>query len=400
MVVNLTATLIRELPAPASGNVIHYDREVRGLGLRITTNNARSWIFNYRVNGIERRLTIGALSDWPPKLAREEAKRLRRRVDQGHDPMAERHAERAAPTVRDLFERWRTEKAPAMRPRSRLEQERLFHQWIEPELGSRKVGDVTHEEIDRLHRKITHRKSSRKGTKGAPVRANRAIAFASRLFNLAVVWKMRADNPVKGIEKNPEQARHRYLAAAELDRLDAALAAEPDRQLVNIIWLLLLTGARKGELLAMRWDNLDLGEPAVWTKPASAVKQARLHRVPLNNQARDILLVIEAETSGKVVQFAPSPFVFPARNELGRMRDIKRGWERICHRAGLTNLRIHDLRHSFASFLVSAGYNLPMVGALLGHSQVATTARYAHLLDTAQRAAAETLGALVRKNGA
>jgi integrase len=393
MVMNFTPTRIRELSAPTKSNVIYYDTEVRGLGLRITQKDARSWIFNCRVKGVERRLTIGSYADWPLKLAREHARQLRRLVDQGHDPMAARHADRAAPTMRDLFTRWQDDKAPAMRPRSRLEQERLFRQWIEPELGSRKVADITHEDIDRLHRKITRR--------GAKVRANRTIAFASRLFNLAVTpWKMRPDNPVKGIEKNPEQARHRYLAAAELERLEAALAAEPDRQLVNIIWLLLLTGARKGEVLTMHWDDLDLGEPAVWTKPASATKQARIHRVPLNNEARDILVAIKAEMSGKIVRLSPSPFVFPARNELGRVRDIKRGWERVCRRAGLSNLRIHDLRHSFASFLVSAGYNLPMVGALLGHSQAATTARYAHLIDTAQRAATDTLGALIRKNGA
>jgi integrase len=400
MVINFTPARIRELAAPTGGNVIHYDTEVRGLGLRITKNNARSWIFNYRVKGVERRLTIGAYADWPVKLAREEAKRLRRLVDQGHDPMADRHAERVAPSVRDLYERWREEKAPAMRPRSRVEQERLFRQCIEPELGSRKVADVSHEDIDRLHRKITHRKSPRKGQNGAPVRANRTVSFASRLFNLAVVWKMRADNPCKGIEKNPEQPRHRYLTEAELARLDAALAAEPDRQLINILWLLLLTGARKGEVLAMRWEHLDLGEPAVWTKPASAVKQDRLHRVPLNNQARDILIAIKDARSGNVVRLSPSPFVFPERNELGRVRDIKRGWERICKAAGLTNLRIHDLRHSFASFLVSAGHGLPMIGALLGHSQAQTTSRYAHLMDSAQRAASEALATLVRKNGA
>jgi integrase len=400
MVVDFSPARVRKFPAPVSGNVIHYDSRVRGLGVRITRNNARRWIFNYRIKGVERRMTIGALADWSLKLAREEARGLRRLVDQGRDPMAERHADRAAPTVRDLYKRWQDEKAPAMRPRSRLEQERLFNQWIEPELGSRKVADVTHEDIDRLHRKITHRKSPRRGQRGTPVRANRAISFASRLFNLAVApWGMRADNPVRGIEKNPEQLRHRYLTQAELTRLDAALAAEPDRQLANIVWLLLLTGARKGEVLTMRWDDLDLGEPAVWTKPASAVKQARLHRVPLNNEARDMLITIKTATAGKVVRLTPSAFVFPARNELGRVRDIKRGWERLCQRAGITDLHIHDLRHSFASILVSAGYNLPMVGALLGHTQAATTQLYAHLIDTAQRAATETLGALVRKNG-
>ena len=385
MIVTFTQASIAKAAPPVDGKPyeIHYDSEVRGLGLRVTKNDARSWIFNYRVHGIERRLTIGAVNHWPLKLARDEARRLRRLVDQGRDPMAERHAERAAPTMRDLVERWRAERAPKMRPRSRAEYESLLKR-IEPELGNRKVADVTHQDVDRLHRKIT--------TAGKMVRANRTAAFLSRLFNLAILWKMRADNPVNGLERNPEQPRHRYLTDAELERLFTALAAEPDQQSVNIVRLLLLTGARFGEVAAMRWDHLDLGEQPVWTKPAPAVKQARLHRVPLSREVRDMLVAIKAARPEHNI----SPYVFPVRNRWGYPRDVKRFWARIRKSADLGDLRIHDLRHSFASLLVSAGYNLPMVGALLGHSAPATTARYAHLIDTAQRQATEHLDALVK----
>jgi integrase len=384
MIVTFTQASIAKAAPPVDGKPyeIHYDSEVRGLGLRVTKNDARSWIFNYRVHGIERRLTIGAVNHWPLKLARDEARRLRRLVDQGRDPMAERHAERAAPTMRDLVERWRAERAPKMRPRSRAEYESLIRR-IEPDLGNRKVADVTHQDVDRLHRKIT--------AAGKMVRANRTAAFLSRLFNLAIFWKMRADNPVKGLERNPEQPRHRYLTDAELDRLYAALAAEPDQQSVNIVRLLLLTGARFGEVAAMRWAHLDLGEQPVWTKPAPAVKQAKLHRVPLSREVRDMLLAIKARPERNI-----SPYVFPVRNRWGHPRDVKRSWARIRKSADLGDLRIHDLRHSFASLLVSAGYGLPMIGALLGHSQPQTTARYAHLIDTAQRQATEHLDALVK----
>jgi len=385
MIVTFTQALIAKVAPPVESKryEIHYDSEVRGLGLRVTKNNARSWIFNYRVHGIERRLTIGAAADWPLKLARDEARRLRRLVDQGRDPMAERHAERTAPTIRDLVERWRAERAPKMRPRSRAEYESLLKR-IEPELGNRKVADVTHQDVDRLHRKIT--------AAGKMVRANRTAAFLSRLFNLAVFWKMRADNPVKGLERNPEQPRHRYLTDAELERLYAALAAEPDQQSANIVRCCLLTGARFGEVAAMRWDHLDLGEQPVWTKPAPAVKQARLHRAPLSREVRDMLLAIKAARH----QPNLSAYVFPVRNRWDHVRDVKRFWARIRKSADLGDLRIHDLRHSFASLLVSAGYNLPMIGALLGHSQPATTARYAHLIDSAQRQATEHLDALVK----
>jgi integrase len=152
----------------------------------------------------------------------------------------------------------------------------MITQHVLPGLGRMKVADIRHADIDKLHRKIT--------STGARIRANRFLALLSRMFSLAVIWEMRSDNPVKGIDRNPETARHRYLEGDELERLLAAVAAHPSRQGAHVIELLLLTGARRSEVFTMRWEQLDLGD-GIWTKPASATKQARLHRIPLSAPA-------------------------------------------------------------------------------------------------------------------
>ncbi len=168
--------------------------------------------------------------------------------------------------------------------RSLVDDESMIAQHILPALGRMKVADVRHVHIDKLHRKIT--------ATGARVRANRVIALLSRMFGLAVIWEMRSDNPVKGIERNPETARHRYLEGDELERLLAAVATHPNRQGAHVIELLLLTGARRSEVFTIRWEQLDLGD-GIWTKPASATKQARLHRIPLSAPARRVLVEIK-----------------------------------------------------------------------------------------------------------
>ena len=390
----LTDKIVRSLAAPVGDRayVIHYDGRdgVRGFGLRMTKAGARSWIVNYRASRIERRLTIGSFPDWTTTAAREEAKRLKRLVDQGRDPQAERAEERSAPTVSDLIDRYRNEHLPRKRERSRREDESLIAQWIAPELGNRKVSDLRYNDIERFHRKIT--------TTGTPVRANRAVALLSKMFSLAVRWEMRADNPVSYIERNPEERRNRYLAGDELARLTEALASYPNQAAANIIRLLLLTGARRGEILGARCDQFDLAE-GVWTKPAAFTKQNRLHRVPLSGPARQLLAEIKAAADSDGSRFAPSPFVFPARTAVGHMVELKASWRTICRAARLDGVRVHDLRHSYASILASAGLSLPVIGALLGHTQPGTTARYAHLFDDPLRAATERVGAIVTGNG-
>ena len=390
----LTDSIIRSLAAPARGNRILYDggdprKRVAGFGVRITAAGARAFVLNYRIGGLERRYTIGSFPDWSAARARDEAKRLKQDIDQGQDPLLDKREKREAPTVGDLIERWRTEQAPRKRERSRREDESLIRQWIVRELGNRKVAEIRYLDIDRLHRKIT--------AAGTPVRANRTASLLSRLFNLAIRWEMRADNPASKIERNAEQPRQRYLSGDELVRLSAALAADRNQAAANAIRLLLLTGARSGEVFAATWRQFDL-EAGVWTKPSSHTKQKREHRVPLSPAAKQLLADMReaAEERAKIGKLADLPaYLFPARDRDGPIADIKSSWRRIVKAARLDGIRPHDVRHSFASLIASSQGTLLEIGALLGHTQAATTARYSHLIDDAQRAAADRVGAIV-----
>jgi integrase len=381
----LTDATIRRLPTPASGQKITWDSDPPGFGVRVTAAGSRSFIFNYRVRGSgqERRQTIGGFPSWSTGAARTEARRLRRLVDLGQDPRGEIAEERGAPTVFDLIDRFEREFLPRKRPATQTAYARNIRLHIKPHFGPhKKVADVTFGDVDRLHAKIT--------ASGTPYMANRCHAVVSKLFVLAIRWQMRTDNPARGVEHNYEEKRKRYMQGDELPRLMAALAETPDRQFANIILLLILTGARRGEVQAMQWGHLDL-KRGVWSKPAEMVKQKRDHIIPLSQAALDVL---------KSIKPGKSPWVFPSTESAsGHRAELKKGWAALLKRAGIEGLRLHDLRHSFASQLVSSDASLPMVGALLGHSNVSTTQRYSHLFDDPLRKAVEQVGAVVIGNG-
>src|SRR3984893_6283690 len=382
--------LVRELPAPASGNRITYDRggkePVKGFGIRVTAAGAKAFVLNYTIAGRERRLTIGGYPAWTVAAAREQAKSLRRKIDNGEDPLGTREAERAAATVAELCDRYIADHAASKRTGK---QDRAYiERFIRPRLGSRKVDSITFTDLDGLHRKLT--------TASGPYAANRVAALVSKMFALSTRWGMRADNPAKGIERNHEERRYRYLTGDELRRLTEALAACPSQQAANAVRLLLLTGARRGEVLAATWDQFDL-EAGVWIKPSSHTKQKREHRVPLSAPARQLLADMHGEAQRRADErnWGLSPFVFSARTGEGHMVEIKTAWAGLCKAAKLDGVRLHDLRHTYASVLASAGPSLPVIGALLGHTQPGTTARYAHLFDDPLRAATERVGAII-----
>jgi integrase len=370
---------IRKLPLPATGHKIHWD-ESPGLGVRVTAAGAKSFILDYRNrSGRQRRLTIGACGDWTITAARLEARDLRQQIDSGGDPISERQADRSAPTVADLCQRFKDEHLPKKRPRTRRDYEALIDNYILPALSNHKVTEVTFSDIDSLHRKITK--------SGATYQANRAVAVLSKAFNLAIKWGMRTDNPAKGVERNHEDRRERYLSEDELTRLGKALAKHDDQEAVAIIRLLLLTGARSGEVKSMRWADLDL-KAGVWSKAASTTKQRKSHRVPLSEPAVNLLKALRMSAD------RGAEYVFPGRLD-GHRKEFKRDWADICKAANIRGARIHDMRHTYASILASSGLGLPVIGGLLGHSQPATTARYSHLIDDALRAATEKAGAFL-----
>jgi integrase len=377
---HLTDGVVKSLPPPEAGNRITYDDDVKGFGIRVTAAGARAFVLNYRTrSGRERRYTIGSYPDWKTTAARGEAAELKKRVDRGEDPQGGVEADRTAKTVADMCQRFKDEHLPKLRDSTAKEYGALIDSYILPELKHVKVADVTYSEVDDLHRKVS---------KHAPYRANRVVALLSKMFSLAMRWEWRTGNPAKGIERNQEAKRQRYLAGDELGRLTKALAEHDDQQAANIIRLLLLTGARRGEVLSATWDQFDL-TTGVWTKPGSTTKQKTEHRVPLSAPARQLL----AELREKAAKDAE--FVFPGRGEEGHRVEIKGDWAAICEAAEIIEARMHDLRHTYASMLASVGLSLPVIGALLGHSQPATTARYAHLFDDPLRVATERVGAIV-----
>jgi integrase len=377
MAERLTDRIVKGLPLPESDKRVVYDDIVKGFGVRVTAAGSKSFVLNYRrkADGVERRLTIGSFPTWAVLAAREEAKRLKREIDGGSDPVGEHRADREAPTVNDLCDRYETEQLPKRRVSTQSDYRSMLRVHIRPGIGKRKVASLAFTDIDALHRAITKQ--------SGPYRANRVIALVSKLCSLAVQWQWRADNPVRGIERNDEAKRKRYLSAPELARLSKAFAEHDDQDAADIFRLLLLSGARRGEVQSARWADFDLGT-GVWTKPGATTKTRTDHIVPLSAPARQI--IASRDRTGE--------YLFPGRHG-GHRVELKANWRRICKAAGINGLRIHDLRHSYASQLASAGVGLHVIGQLLGHTQAQTTHRYAHLTDSPLRAATERAGAII-----
>jgi len=364
---------IARLPLPSRDNKITYDTELKGFGVRTTAKGSKSFVLNYRAQGRERRITIGHWPSWSVTAARKHAQELKRAIDIGEDPMEKRHEERQAITIAQLCDLYVERHLPKKRESSAKNDLSLIRKVIKPRLGSHRVVNVKHSELEKLHRELTQT---------APYRANRTVALLSKMFNLAIRWGLAEENPAQGIEKNPENKRERYLTKAELARLSIALDQHSRPSSANAIRLLLLTGARRGEVLSAQWVDFDLSE-GVWTKPSSHTKQKKIHRVPLSAAATDLLIQMKKSSE--------SEFLFPGTDIRKPLTDIKKTWESLRTKADIEDVRLHDLRHTYASLLASAGTSLPIIGALLGHTQTQTTARYAHLLDDPLREATETV---------
>lgn len=235
------------------------------------------------------------------------------------------------------------------------------------------------------------------------------IAVLSRMFNIAVKWKMMPDNPAKGVERNHERKDTVYLKRNEIERLVLALdqygSKSPENRLVaNAIRLTILTGSRKGEVLSSTWDQFDL-EEGRWVKPSAHTKQKEEHHVPLNGAALEILREMdrEADAIAKDLGMPRTKFLFPGKGKTGHIVEIKKAWGIVREAAGLSEeqagkrVRMHSLRHTYASLLASGGISLPLIGALLGHTQAQTTQRYAHLMEDPLRDATELVSGVIRK---
>jgi integrase len=383
--INITEKTVKALRPPTSGNRIYYDREVRGFGVRTTANGVVSFVLNYSLGGRERRYTIASYPEKSATWARDEALRLRGKIRDGVDPLEQRQQSYAEPTVTDLARDYLERHArPHKRPGSIRNDEMLLANNVLPELGHLRVSRVGRRDIEKLH----------SGLKATPYHANRALSLLSKMFSLAQEWQWRADTPTKGIPRFHEDRRENWLSVEQLESLTRALADYADQTAADAIRLLILTGAREGEVLSATWEQFDL-KRGRWTKPSHHTKQKKIEHVPLSRAALDVLTRLAKTRTG--------PYLFPGRFQSARVT-LRRPWIQVLKAAGLTTeyrvqgkrrklirfrptVRIHDLRHTYASHLVSSGQSLHIVGKLLGHTQAATTQRYAHVADEALRQA-------------
>lgn len=368
----LTKRVVEGVATDSSKRRLIWDTDVTGFCLRIYPTGKKTYFFQYRNLYRETKfIKIGVHGNVTTEQAREKATLLALKVCAGEDPSVKALPIAISPTIEGLAEKYlKLHAENEKRPKSIKEDKAMLKNYILKRFGARKVVDITVEDIQTLHVSLNKKR----------VLSNRILALFHKMFNLAIQWRWRTDNPVAGIKKYQEHKRTRWLQEDELKSLVNVLDTYPNQTVAHIIRLLLLTGARKHEVLGATWDQFDLGK-GVWTKMAHTTKQKKMEHTPLSPVALSIVKEIKQERK------SDSPFLFPGKVEGSAVKDIKKSWGTIVKQANLQDFRIHDLRHTYASHLVSSGLSLSIVGKLLGHTQASTTQRYAHLADEPLREA-------------
>ena len=388
----LTKRVVDQI-TPGDKETMHWDDELRGFGVRVWPSGRKVYMVMSRVKGRLRRITIGTHGAFTAEKARARAHELLSEAKNGRDPAKELDQARRAPTMKGLGERFLQEHVTVRcKPATRAEYKRSVELFINPKLGTRKVTDVERKDVAEFHQELQH----------IPYQANRTLGVLSKMFNLAEVWGFRPDgsNPCRHVKKYAEQKRERFLDPAETAELGQVLReVEQDgsetKAAVNAIRLLMLTGCRLSEIMTLKWEEVDLKARELRLPDSKTGAKV----VPFGKTAAAVLKGIE--------KLDDNPHVITGRNPASHLTDLQHPWRRIRLKAGLDGVRIHDLRHSYASGALALGEGLPMIGKLLGHTQVQTTARYAHLardsLKIAGSRVSDTIGAAMlkktKKNG-
>ena len=383
--VKLTKRLVDNLEAGATPIIVR-DAELPGFSIRVYPNSRRAFFFRYRVGGGRgakiREPRIGDFGPLTVDQARSIAKDWAAEVRRGGDPVAARNIDRDTPTMAELFDRYlRDHASKRKKPSSLYNDNRMIEVKLKPVFGHMRLKDVTRQDIRRYHA----------GLEDRPYEANRRLALLSKVFSFAadeLEWIARGDHPVIGIKKFKEVPRRRYLSQQEIARLGQALAKAEAGELgrsisayaVAMLRLLTLTGARHSEILKLRWEEVNLERGCLELEDSKTGRKT----IQLPPAARKIL--------SELPRLGDNPHVIVGAKPGSHLVNIKDSWAAIRQDAGLDDVRIHDLRHTFASFGARSGMSLPVIGALLGHTSSQTTQRYAHLSDDPLKVAADTIG--------
>lgn len=386
---------------PKEKDYFLWDSELKGFGIKIARGGRKSYVCKYRVGSGRtaptRRMTIGAHgSPWTVEQARTEARKLLGRAANGEDPAKEKQDEQRQINVAQLCDLY-LENGVGTKKSSTIATDRgRIERHIKPLLGKKKVPAVTRADIKRFLQDVSNGKTSidektglrgRAIVKGGKGTATRTVGLLGGVFTYAIDCGLIEKNPVHGVKRFSDKKGQRYLSQQELGNLGTALANGKERglnpQALAILKLLVFTGARKGEIETLRWDAIDFENGYLRLADSKTGQKA----FPLNAPSLEIL--------SNISRIDGSPFVFPAHRSEGHYEGTPKVWRIVRSIAGLEDVRLHDLRHSFASIAVAGGASLPIIGALLGHTDSATTQRYAHLHDDPLKAASEAVGSKI-----
>ena len=357
-------------------DTVYWDGELTGFGLRVRRSGRKSYVVQTRIAGKLCWFTIGPHGPLNPDQARARALEILACAKKGIDPRDADARREAEPSMADLGRRFLEEYVPVhCKPSTREEYSRSVRLFVDPVIGELRVPEVQRKDIAALHH----------GLRDKPYQANRTLGVLSKMFSLAEVWGWRPDgsNPCRHVKRYKEHKRERFLSPEETERLGQVLrdVEEEMPSAVAAFRLLLLTGCRMSEIRDLRWEYVK--DDCIELPDAKTGGRV----VPLGPEARAVLSAIPRDED--------NPWVIAGRLPGSHLTDLQRPWRRIRKQAGLEGVRIHDLRHSFASRALALGESLTMIGKLLGHTQVQTTARYAHLArDSIQTAAARITGSI------
>jgi integrase len=372
---------IKSLDNEIGKQKVYYDDKLTGFGIRVNYNS-KSFFLRYVINRRERKFTIGNYPIISPLEAREIATKIKGDIIRGIDPLERKAGINRIPLFKDFAEDFLNKKKHELRPKTFESYKKwCLEKHILPTFGNVRIDNIVKKDIEKFHASFFKSKAM----------GNRVLAVLNSMFNLAVSWEIIKKNPASGIKKFTENKRERYLSEKEIVDIWSLLEQKTDKINGYAIKLILLTGSRKGEVLGARWEDIDLTNK-IWFKPAILTKQKKSLHIPLNEEAVEIISNLKKEIvkdeelkNYKDEIVSNSQFLFYNTKTKTHVKDSKTLWRNICIKANVKNARMHDLRHTFASLLVNNGVGLEMIGRLIGHANIKTTQRYAHLTNQSLR---------------